>query len=72
MDARRLTMEPWTDCGPLVADSQNFDENRIRIRIKVKSRIRIRIIANRRIRVWISIRVKSWIRIRSKVKIQEL
>jgi hypothetical protein len=51
-------MEPWKFFRPVVADSHHFDEEQIRIwiRIKVKSWIRVHI------------EVKSWIGIKVRIK----
>jgi hypothetical protein len=43
MEAWRLKMEPWRVYRPMVEDSQHFDEEQDRIRIKMKRWIKIRI-----------------------------
>jgi hypothetical protein len=55
METRRLKIEPWMAYRPVVAASLHFEEELVRIRIKVKSWI------------WIRIRGKSWMRIRFRL-----
>jgi hypothetical protein len=55
-EARRLKIEPWRVCKPLVIMIRSRSTIRIRSCIKVKSRIQNRI------------KVKSWIQIRTEVK----